>query len=262
MRLDPNELRLADGSVAALQVGNGPKRRAGSLFCAVAFVVALSTAGGFLPSCPRLFAQNTKNTECFQGPIPPDENPQYFPTGVFTSTPRGSFTAALNACRLRAMDERPLIPSASVTGRGVYRLLVEPTWEGLFLVRLNVGADGSGTLVKKEARSQLQPGILTVNMTLPVSKEDVGVFDSLLQKNNFWSMSPILVFPKDPSRPLPNAGGVVCVLEGAKPDAYHVVTRPLGEDPKGLDELTWYLFRDLAKFEIPPPPAWPRKGKR
>ena len=53
-------------------------------------------------------------------------------------------------------------------------------------------------------------------------------------------------------------GGILGVLEEAKPGAYHVVARdfhyPLTPaDP--YDVLTAYLFKDLARFEIPPPPA-------
>jgi hypothetical protein len=163
------------------------------------------------------------------------------------------------------MDERPLMLPTGVAGRGVYRFAAAATWGPPYVVRLEVQNDGTGMLVKKQARSQTEAGTLTVNVTQGVSKEDISMFESLLDKADFWSMPAVLVSARDPRIVLMGMGGTAGVLEGAKPGIYHVVTRyfPYFRTPtNAYDELTAYLFRDLAHFEIPPPPLPSRKQKR
>jgi hypothetical protein len=203
-----------------------------------------------------------QTTGCVGNSIPPDESPQYFPTGVFGIR---EFMAPVTSCLLRAMDEKPLIPPTAIAGRAVFRLTLTPTWGAPFVVRLDVRPDGSGVLVKKEARSELEAGTVTVNVRQDVSKEDVEAFDSLVNKADFWSIPTILTrFSRGRWRPVGDMGGIVGVLEGAKPGAYHVVSRYVHYNQTPLvpyDELTAYLFKNLAHFEIPPIPPVPPKRK-
>lgn len=206
-----------------------------------------------------------QGTCCFCDSVPPDESPQYFPKGVFDE--RGSFIAPTSACVLRAVDEKPLIPATSLAGGGVYRLTVSPSWgPSLFVIRLEVRSDGTGLLVKKEAR-RADPVGITKQASQDVPKGDVEVFERLLEKASFWSMPTLWgrhyvggrwVFVDE-------LGGIVGDLEGARAGAYHVVTRHVHYKPtpgEPYDELTSYLFQDLGHFEIPPIPSIPSKHKR
>lgn len=258
MRLDFKIPRLGKASpTAVLYFNGGLRQRPGVLLWAGTLALTLLVAGQIL--FPALISA-AQTPDCYRGPFPPDEKPQYFPTGAFGVL--GPFTAALYACTLRAMDERPSIPPAAIAVPRVYRLSVTPTWAAPFVVRLDVRADGTGMLVRKQARSELVQGPLAVNDSQDISKEQVEVFESLLNKAAFWSMPTILTWDRDPRVRLRVMGGVVWVLEGAKSDTYHVVTRTLPGNPAGpYAELTSYLFRDLARFEIPSPPTYPRKHK-
>lgn len=202
-----------------------------------------------------------RTTDCYRGPFPPDERPAYFPAGAFGV--RGPFTASLYACSLRAMGESPLIPPATASAAGTYRLTVIPTWGAPFVVRLAIATDGSGTLTKKAARSQVDAATLTIDTTQYISSGDVGTFDSFLSKADFWSI-PTILMSSNPRMATQVMGGVVWILEGAKPGAYHVVTRTLlyTSEPGPYEQLTSYLFKDLAHFDVPPPPVPSRTRRR
>jgi hypothetical protein len=235
-------------------------RRLLAILRAGALSLAILVGMGFQFSASMCKAQTTN---CSGNFIPPDKSPQYFPTGVFDITAPG--IAPGTSCLLRAMEEKPLIPPVTVAGSGVYRLTVMPSWGAQFVVRLDVRSDGTGILVKKEVRSDSEPGTLTVNASQEVSKEKVDDFVYLMNKSNFWSMPPLpMRFSKGRWWSMLDWGGILGVLEGTRPGVYHVVTRSLHYKPmprEPYDELTSYLFMDLAHFEIPPIPPLPSKQK-
>ena len=224
--------------------------------------LGLAVSAGIAFQFPVLIC-DAQTSNCSGNSIPPDEAPQYFPTGVFSV--RGPFMASWCSCFLRAMGERPLTGPRAASASTTYRLLVVPPWRPPFIVRLDIQTDGSGILVRKEARHQADAGTLTVDTSQAVSREEVEVFDSLLTKADFWSMPTILMWASHPRMPVMVLDGVVWVLEGAKPGSYHVVSRALPNTlmPAGpYTELSSYLFKDLAHFEVPPVPAIPSKRKR
>lgn len=225
-------------------------------------MLALSISVCVLFRFPGL-TSDAQATDCSGNSIPPDKAPQYFPTGAFGV--RETVEAPLDSCFLRAMHEIPLMSQTTGTAKATYRLLVVPPWRPPFIVRLEIQTDGTGILVKKEARSQIEAGVLTVDTSQAVSKEQVEVFDSLVTKADLWSMPTILVWPSNPRMPVITLDGIVGVLEGAKPGAYHVVQRylPYKREPAGAFEtIAVFLFKDLAQFEIPPPPVPGPKHKR
>ncbi len=261
MSLDSLNHTVRKASIKAPMQVDGPfGRRLQAVLCTGALSLAVSAG-----IASQFFASNcdAQTTNCAGNFIPPDESPQYFPTRVFGVSDPG--LAPVTACLLRAMEEKPLIPPTAVTGRGVYRLTLMPSWGEQSVVRLELRTDGTGMLVKKEVRSTSEAGTLTVNVSQEVSKKNVDEFDSLLNKSGFWSMPPLLVwFGKGRWWPKLDMGGILGVLEAAKPGDYHVVTRSLHYKPaprEPYDELTSYLFKDLAHFEIPPIPPIPSKHK-
>lgn len=204
-----------------------------------------------------VLTSEAQTTDCNRDSLPPDQGPHYFPTEVFGVW--GPSKAAWYSCFLRAMYEKPLTGSTAAAAMATYRLTVIPPWRPPFIVRLKIQADGSGILVKKEARSQTETGTLTINTSQDVSREDVEMFESLLSKADFWSL-PTIPVQRNPRTIMQTMDGVVWVVEGASEGSYHVVTRT-SPKPGPYVELTSYLFKDLAHFEVPPIPPIPRKHK-
>ncbi len=194
--------------------------------------------------------------DCSREPLPLDADPQYFPTGAFGID--GAFEASINACFLRAMQEAPLPELVTLETAQVFRLTLIPAWRPPFIVRLAVRSDGTGTLAVKAAKSQRNAGVITVGRTEAISKSDVDVFLTLVEAAGFWSMSTKEVYSKDPRVIVQVMDGEKWVIEGAQNGRYHVVTRT-SPKPGPYAELTSYLFRRLARLEMPPVPVIPRK---
>lgn len=193
--------------------------------------------------------------DCSREPFAPDANPQYFPKGVFgPDSDYSAYIASINACFLRAMGDTSL--SGTEQSRSeVYRLLVVPAWRPPFVVRLEMGNDGAGTLVVKEALSQKYSASLVLNRTKKLTKAEVSGFLELLQRARFWSM-PTTPWAETYPRIEMTMDGIVWLLEGADGKRYHVVTRT-SPKPGPYASLTSYLFRDLAGLTIPPGPTIP-----
>jgi hypothetical protein len=131
------------------------------------------------------------------------------------------------------------------------------------LVRLMIAADGTGQLAVKVGESQKNPSQLTAERENEVSKEEVARFLQLLEGANFWSLQTNQFYTREqvvrmraertkyPKAVMKVLGGVHWVLEGAQGENYHVVTRTSPE-PGPYANLTSYLFRNLAKLEVPP----------
>jgi hypothetical protein len=166
------------------------------------------------------------------------------------------------------MGEGPLPEDSRESGREEYRLLVEPVFRPPFMVRLIIMHDGSGYLVAKAGESQKNPVTLTLDRRTKVSKDEVDEFLRYIQEAKFWSMQTNQFYTKEqtaalrtPSSQRPTAGrrkavqkvlgGVDWLLEGVQVGNYHVVTRTSLE-PGPYASLTSFLFRNLAKLEIPP----------
>jgi hypothetical protein len=191
-----------------------------------------------------------------RGPFPLDADPQYFPTGTFGI--KGAFDANINACFLRAMQESPLPELVTQEAAQVFRLTVIPAWRPPFIARLTIRGDGTGTLAVKAAKSQRNAGVITVDRTQAITKSDVDPFLTLVEAAAFWSMSTREVYSNDPRVIVQVMDGEIWLLEGAQNGRYHVVTRT-SPKPGPYAELTSYLFRRLARLEMPPVPVIPRK---
>lgn len=199
----------------------------------------------------------TRPDDCSREPFAPDAHPQYFPKGVFgPDSDYSAYIASANACFLRAMGDTSLSGTEGSRPE-VYRLLVVPAWRPPFVVRLEMGNDGSGALIIKEALSQEYSATLVLNRATKLTKPEVSKFHELLQRAHFWSM-PTESWAETYPQIEVTMDGVVWVLEGADGRRYHVVTRT-SPRPGPYASLTSYLFRDLAGLKIPPGPPKTRR---
>ena len=166
-----------------------------------------------------------------------DDN--YFPVGVF-SPHEGelNWTKKFYASSLAAMQEPPLKDKKNVE---VYRFLWLRSFHPPVSVRLwqtgnqrymsTKQLSGVGVPIDGEA---IFTGTLAVNETQSITEEEWAHFQELLKKAGFWAMPT--------ANDGPELDGAGWLLEGVKPDHYHVVHR---QSPKegAYREVCIYLLR-------------------
>jgi hypothetical protein len=152
---------------------------------------------------------------------PPDENPQYFPTGVFSEFPDLSdFTARWYAKHLRAMAEPSLFKAAKDKKLVAYRFLWLRTFHHPISIRLNIRPTDTAylTTIVTSGGGGYAPGIISSNDVIEISPEQLNQFSSQLDQAQFWSMQA--------SEKTRNGfDGAEWILEGVKDGNYHIVSR-------------------------------------
>jgi hypothetical protein len=236
----------------------------------IPFSIYLAALAALLIGLGMVWAQSG-SLDCSTVLPPSDEDARFFPAGTFGPGLAGTDIARAHFCHLRLMGEHPLEQYLS-DGRGqVYRLMIWPAYRLPLIVGLTVKPDGTGELRAKAEKSKLQPGTLSVDRTAEVTKSEVDRLLILLEQADFWSLPTDEYFVENQRRAAQAAAtgvqkvlaqtmdGVESNLEGAVGTRYHLVSRKLSEpgpnrswenSPYGV--LTLYLFRDLAKLEVPP----------
>ena len=178
----------------------------------------------------------------------PDENPRYFPVGVFAEGKSdGDFRARWYREQLRALDEPSLFNNTSLTAEVIYRFTWLRSFHHPIAIRVVIHADGTGTLTARMAdgAAGYKAGKLTLNRTREISQADVQRLSSLVQVMDFWHM------PTEPPNEGVGCDGAEWILEGLRGAEYHVVDRWSPE--KGpLRKLGLYLVQDLGRIGIAP----------
>jgi hypothetical protein len=170
---------------------------------------------------------------------PPDTHPQYFPEGIFhDSSESGGFQGFKErwyAKHLRSMLEPSLSEASKDNSLVAYRFLWLRTFHSPIAIRLTVHLDGTGSLTGKmtNGKGGYNPGNLTLNESLELTKAQVAEFLGLLRRASFWSA---------PSEDGTGGNdGAQWVLEGVENGRYHIVDR---WSPKKSDfeDVCLYLF--------------------
>lgn len=231
-----------------------------------------------LPLLASAALAQPQTLDCSREPLPPDENPRFFPVGTFGPGAGGVEMAALRSCHLRAMRELPLEKYLGQDQAQAYRLMVWPAYRLPLVVRLIIKTDGTGELAAKAEKSEWEPGVLSVDRVEKVSKPEADRFLQLLEQANFWLL-PTDEFDFENQRLAAKAAatgrqkamikemdGVDWDLEGATGAGYHLVSCKFPEpgpftppDTSSYAHLASYIFRSLGKLEVPPLPAMPVK---
>lgn len=163
---------------------------------------------------------------------PPDINPQYFPTGVFSGDPDlGDLEARWYAKHLRTMKEPSLFQAAKDQKVVAYRFLWLRTFHHPISIRVAVRPNGSALLTATETDGAggYQAGTISHNQTFEISTDQVTELSRLLAKVDFWSLQA--------EERKPGArDGAQWILEGVRDGNYHVVVRwsPEASDYKAL----------------------------
>jgi hypothetical protein len=151
---------------------------------------------------------------------------QFFPPRAFSDRPDlDGRTAAWYSRHLTAMEESSLLKAKERKNAEIYRFIWLRTFHPSFVFRLEVRADGTGTLVAKntDGKGGYDPGRLTLSKTLTLDAKRVRQFTSALGTLKFWDLPAT-----DPSRS--GHDGAQWILEGVKGGRYHVIDRWSPED--------------------------------
>jgi hypothetical protein len=176
-------------------------------------------------------------TKHIQQRFPPDENPQYFPVGLFSEIPGlNEVRARWYASVLRGLEEPSLWSATTKAGEAVYRFTVIPAFAAPFAVRLVVDPDGTGTLIAKwkVREAGAKTGRLEQE-SLSVGGEQVKQFVELLGDADFWLLST--------ERPAQGRDGQEWLLEGKENGEYHVVDRWNGVMEDGYYNACQYIYK-------------------
>ena len=123
--------------------------------------------------------------------FPVDENPRYFPVGVFAvGKGDGEFTAGWYAEQLRALKEPSLLMDASAHKETVYHFTWLRTFNHPIAVRIVIHANGTGTLTSKMADGAggYKPGKLITNTTRDIGASEVQHLLASIDAMGFWRM--------------------------------------------------------------------------
>lgn len=146
---------------------------------------------------------------------------QFFPARAFSEKPDADdYAAAWYSRQLSAMEEPSLWKAAGRKDAEIYRFTWLRTFHPPYAFRLEVRADGTGTLVAKGASGAggYDPGRLVLDKTLALDAKRVRQFTAALDALKFWAL---------PARDNTRTGfdGSQWILEGVKGGRYHVVDR-------------------------------------
>lgn len=163
---------------------------------------------------------------------PPDINPQYFPTGVFSGFPELSdFDARWYAKHLRTMKEPSLLEAAKDEKIVAYRFLWLRAFDHPVSIRVAVRPNGSAllTAMETDGAGGYQGGTISHDQTFEISTDQVMELSRLLGKVDFWSL-------QTEERKPGARDGAQWIFEGVRGGKYHVIVRwsPGAGDYKAL----------------------------
>jgi hypothetical protein len=170
-----------------------------------------------------LCAQNNGHQPLIRQPNPPDNNPQYFPVGLFSRYSRLSdFRTRWYASELRGLQQPSLLEAQVRPGAAVYRFLLIPPFTPSLVISLTLNPDGSGTLLAKLGTRRSRGGETTPKQqTLSLAPAQVNKFLNLVRESNFWSLPSA-----QPEEGLVRfADGKEWLIEAKESGKYHVVDR-------------------------------------
>ena len=189
----------------------------------------------------------------------------YFPSGSFDDSNTDVFMADWYSHELRVLDEPPLSRESSAASPGSsssgvvesYRFLWLRTFDPPIAVRMDVKADGTGTVTTKVADGQAgfpeTSKRVVEKRSRVLTREQTGAFLAQINRVNFWG----IVTNIDPGDAMDvQTDGSEWVLEGVKGDKYHVVARWSPDvnrmhGCKAIFDLGMTLAVDLAQLKIP-----------
>jgi hypothetical protein len=178
----------------------------------------------------------------------------YFPKGAFDDSATDQYMGDYYSGHLRNLDEPSLLRLSADAGMESYRFLWLRAFDPPIVIRLDVKADGTGTVTAKIADGQSGfPATcrkVVKNVSRAVTREQVQGFRALMGRMDFWSIAT----NEDPMD-VAEDDGSEWVIEAVKGGKYHVVARwspDVNQSPgsKAILDLGLAMAMDMARLGI------------
>jgi hypothetical protein len=184
------------------------------------------------------------------GGFPPDEDPRYFPVGVFAEgkSDDGDFRARWYASRLRALREPALSENTSANAESMYRFTWLRAFHRPIAIRIIVHSNGTGTLTAKvsDGMGGYEPGNLITNSTREIDVKKIRHLRELLRTLDFWNMPPEPAL----NDKVAELDGAQWIFEASNKGNCHVIDR-WSPRTGPVRELGLYMMRKLGQLDIP-----------
>jgi hypothetical protein len=179
------------------------------------------------------------------------ERAGYFPEGVFDDPGQGS---SWYPYELRVLGEPSLYDLSANPSNESYRFLWLRTFDPPVAIRLDVNADGTGTVMTKIADGEAgYPTTITKVAEVDrhvLTREQVQAFAALVDKDGFWSLATDEPSATDKAR----TDGSEWILEAARGGSYNVVARwsPANNSSEGSKAILEIgkMAIDLAQLKV------------
>jgi hypothetical protein len=171
----------------------------------------------------------------------------YFPKGAFSSdTPEDRFVSNWYSKDLTALKEPSLFALRKTQSHDSYRFVWLRTFHHPVAIRVDLTADGTGTLTTKIASGAggYQPGVLTVNKTRQLTSDEIHSILTQVAESNFWSLST--TWEEDRR----GEDGSEWIFEGVRRNQYHVVTRWAPKEGP-IHQIGLLFLLTLAQLDVP-----------
>ena len=150
---------------------------------------------------------------------------------------------------LIALEEPSLFEASQGKKLHCYRFLWLRTFDPPIALRLVLDPEGTGLLFIKIANGAggYEPGKLTTNESVPVTKQNVDNFLGKLSKIKYWNLPTHEIEAKDGSLTI-GLDGAQWILEAVRGGQYHIVDR--WSPDKGSYRETALFLVGLAQLKI------------
>lgn len=189
-------------------------------------------------------------TACASPARAPAPAQPYFPPGRLGADLEGhEFAATWYSTHLRALKEPSLVAMASDRQAHAYRFLWLRSFDPPIALRLDVSADGSGTLTVKatSGKGGFDPGALVTSRRRVMPRSEVRRFLARLATARYWELPTrfeqmVKVEPGGITVTL-QVDGAQWIVEGVRSGRYHVVDRWSPRSGAYREAALWLLRR-------------------
>lgn len=167
----------------------------------------------------------------------------YFPDGIFDQkVENNNFISQWYSKQLKALGEPSIYKERNNKDKQIFRFTWLRTFHNPISIRLEVNKnDGSGTLYVKETDGAggYEPGNIKEDFKKNISKESIDKLLKLLEKEDFWKLSPkVKTMGLD---------GAQWIIEGLQDGKYHLVDR---WSPNGGIKDIGLFFLQLSGLKV------------
>jgi hypothetical protein len=170
---------------------------------------------------------------------------KYFPIrGASANEGIEKFRLEWYSKQLTALQEPSLWEASKKQETESYRFLWLRTFHRPIAIRVDVSADGTSLLTAKmtSGAGGYDPGKLTQNQAITLTKEQTNLFLAQIGEHNFWKLPSVEEAPA-------GSDGAQWIIEGVRAQTYHVVDRWSPQDGD-VRAMGLFMVNQLAKMKV------------